>query len=100
VGVLRELERRVRMRYHRRQRRLHGGELGDRQRHQWVAGRLPVHLPGLPLGQLQFGWEGQQSSWDTVTYDMTSGATSVSNLDVGTLTQDMVSRGTPRPAGT
>ena len=38
-------------------------------------------------------WEGTQSSWDTVTYDMTSGATSVSNLDIGTLTQDMVSRG-------
>ena len=30
-------------------------------------------------------WYGTQSSWDTVTYDMTSGATSVSNLDVGTL---------------
>jgi hypothetical protein len=38
-------------------------------------------------------WEGTQSSWDTVTYDMTSPATSVSNLDIGTLTQDMVSRG-------
>ncbi len=38
-------------------------------------------------------WYGQQSTWDTVTYDMTSGTTSVSNLDVGTLTQDMVSRG-------
>jgi hypothetical protein len=38
-------------------------------------------------------WYGNQSSWDTVTYDMTSGATSVSNLDVGTLSQDMVSRG-------
>ncbi len=38
-------------------------------------------------------WEGQQSSWNTVTYDMTSGTTSVSGLDVGTLTQDMVSRG-------
>ena len=38
-------------------------------------------------------WEGTQSSWDTVTYDMTSGATSVSGLDIGTLTQDMVSRG-------
>jgi Glycosyl hydrolase family 12/Cellulose binding domain len=38
-------------------------------------------------------WEGAQSSWNTVTYDMTSGTTSVSNLDVGTLTQDMVSRG-------
>lgn len=38
-------------------------------------------------------WEGQQSVWDTVTYDMTSAATSVSGLDIGTLTQDMVSRG-------
>jgi hypothetical protein len=38
-------------------------------------------------------WEGAQSSWDTVTYDMTSPATSVSDLDIGTLTQDMVSRG-------
>jgi cellulose 1,4-beta-cellobiosidase len=38
-------------------------------------------------------WEGAQSSWNTITYDMTSPATSVANLDVGTLTQDMVSRG-------
>ena len=38
-------------------------------------------------------WYGAQSSWDTVTYDMTSGSTSVSNLDVGTLAQDSVSRG-------
>jgi hypothetical protein len=38
-------------------------------------------------------WEGNQSSWDTVTYDMTSPATSVSNLDIGTLAQDSVSRG-------
>jgi hypothetical protein len=38
-------------------------------------------------------WEGQMSVWDTVSYVMTSPATSVSNLDVGTLTQDMVSRG-------
>src|ERR1700734_1213615 len=38
-------------------------------------------------------WEGAQSTWDTVTYEMTSPATSVSNLDVGTLAQDMVSRG-------
>jgi hypothetical protein len=37
-------------------------------------------------------WYGTQSSWDTVTYDMTSGSTSVSNLDVGTLAQDSVSR--------
>jgi cellulose 1,4-beta-cellobiosidase len=38
-------------------------------------------------------WYGTQSSWDTVTYDMTSPATSVSNLDIGTLAQDSVSRG-------
>ena len=38
-------------------------------------------------------WEGNQSSWDTVTYDMTSPTTSVSNLDIGTLAQDSVSRG-------
>ena len=38
-------------------------------------------------------WYGTQSSWDTVTYDMTTASTSVSGLDVGTLTQNMVSRG-------
>jgi hypothetical protein len=38
-------------------------------------------------------WEGAQSGWDTITYDMTSPATSVSNLDIGTLAQDLVSRG-------
>jgi hypothetical protein len=38
-------------------------------------------------------WEGNQSTWDTVSYTMTSPATSVSNLDVGLLTQDSVSRG-------
>jgi hypothetical protein len=44
-------------------------------------------------GQTYNIWEGQQSWGDTITYDMTSGATSVSNLDVGTLAQDAVSRG-------
>ncbi|HEX4832458.1 MAG TPA: cellulose binding domain-containing protein [Trebonia sp.] len=38
-------------------------------------------------------WYGTQSTWDTVSYVMTSGATSVSNLDIGTLAQDSVSRG-------
>ncbi len=38
-------------------------------------------------------WYGTQSVWDTVTYEMTSGTSSVSGLDIGTLTQDMVSRG-------
>ena len=43
-------------------------------------------------------WDGTQSGWDTVTYEMTSGTTSVSNLDVGPLTQDMVSRGYTKPS--
>ena len=38
-------------------------------------------------------WEGQQSTWDTVSYEMTTGTTSVSDLDIGTLAQDAVSRG-------
>jgi len=38
-------------------------------------------------------WEGGQSFGDTVTYDMTTAATSVSDLDVGTLAQNAVSRG-------
>jgi hypothetical protein len=37
-------------------------------------------------------WEGNQG-WNTVSYVMTSGTTSVSNLDVGQLAQDSVSRG-------
>ena len=38
-------------------------------------------------------WEDQMSSWKDVSYVMTSGATSVSNLDVGILAADSVSRG-------
>jgi len=38
-------------------------------------------------------WYGAQSTWDTVSYVMTNPATSVSNLDIGTLAQDSVSRG-------
>jgi hypothetical protein len=38
-------------------------------------------------------WEGTQSGWNTVTYEMTTPATSVTNLDIGSLAQDMVSRG-------
>jgi len=38
-------------------------------------------------------WEGSQSFGDTVTYDMTTPAASVSGLDVGMLAQDAVSRG-------
>jgi hypothetical protein len=38
-------------------------------------------------------WEDQMSSWKDVSYVMTSGATSVSNLDIGALAADSVSRG-------
>src|SRR6202522_29196 len=44
-------------------------------------------------GRTYYVWYGPQSTWDTVTYEMTSPVTSVSNLDVGTLAQDSVSRG-------
>ena len=38
-------------------------------------------------------WEGAMSTWNTVSYSMTSGTTSVSNLDVGQLAQDAINRG-------
>jgi hypothetical protein len=38
-------------------------------------------------------WEGPQPTWNTITYDMTGGTTSVSDLDIGTLARDAVSRG-------
>jgi hypothetical protein len=49
---------------------------------------------GVSLGGHSYNvWEGAQSFGDTVTYDMTTAATSVSDLDVGTLAQNAVSRG-------
>jgi hypothetical protein len=38
-------------------------------------------------------WLGRESTWNDVSYVMTSGATSVSNLDVDLLAADSVSRG-------
>ena len=38
-------------------------------------------------------WEGTQSSWNTVSYAMTTGTTSVRNLDIGQLAQDAIRRG-------
>jgi hypothetical protein len=38
-------------------------------------------------------WEGAMSTWNTVSYSMTTGTTSVSNLDVGQLAQDAINRG-------
>lgn len=43
-------------------------------------------------------WEGQRPAWDTITYDLTTGTTSVSDLDIGTLAQDAVSRGYLSPS--
>ncbi len=49
---------------------------------------------GVNLGGHTYNiWYGTQSSWDTVTYDMTTANTSVSGLDIGTLAADAVSRG-------
>jgi hypothetical protein len=46
------------------------------------------------IGGLSYNiWEGPQPWGDTVTYEMTTGITSVSGLDVGTLAQDAVRRG-------
>jgi len=38
-------------------------------------------------------WEGSQGTFDTVSYTMTTGTTSVSGLDLAPLAQDAVSRG-------
>ena len=49
---------------------------------------------GVNVGGTSYSvWEGGQSTWDTVTYDMTSPATSVSGLDLQPIAQDAVSRG-------
>ena len=38
-------------------------------------------------------WEGAEDSRDAVSYTMTTGATSVTNLDIGLLAQDAIKRG-------
>ena len=38
-------------------------------------------------------WEGSNGTWNTVSYSMTTGTTSVTNLDLGPLAQDAISRG-------
>ncbi len=43
-------------------------------------------------------WEGAQSTWDTVSYVMTSPTTSVSNLDMAPIAQDAVARGYMSPS--
>jgi len=43
-------------------------------------------------------WTGQQSSWKIISYVLNPGATSVSNLDLKSLFQDAVSRGSINPS--
>jgi Glycosyl hydrolase family 12 len=43
-------------------------------------------------------WAGQHPTWDTISYRMTTGTTSVSDLDIGTLARDAVSRGYLSPS--
>jgi len=43
-------------------------------------------------------WAGQHPAWDTISYEMPAGTTSVSNLDIGALAQDAVSRGYLSPS--
>jgi Glycosyl hydrolase family 12 len=65
---------------------------------------LNHHGPVQPLGtQIATGvsvggnsydiWVGQRPAWDTISYEMMTGTTSVSGLDIGALAQDAVSRG-------
>jgi cellulose 1,4-beta-cellobiosidase len=49
---------------------------------------------GVSLGGRTYNvWEGSQGGFDTVSYTMTTGTTSVSDLDLSPLVQDAVSRG-------
>ena len=49
---------------------------------------------GVSVGGRSYNiWEGQRPTWDTISYEMTTATTSVSDLDVGALAQDAVSRG-------
>lgn len=66
----------------------------------WLNHHGSVQPHGLPIASsISVGghryniWEGPQPWGDTITYDMTTGTTSVSGLDVGTLAQDAVRRG-------
>jgi hypothetical protein len=38
-------------------------------------------------------WAGQRPAWDTISFEMTTSTTSVSDLDIGALAQDAFSRG-------
>jgi Glycosyl hydrolase family 12 len=49
---------------------------------------------GVSIGGRSYDiWAGQRPAWDTISYEMPAGTTSVSGLDIGALAQDAVSRG-------
>jgi cellulose 1,4-beta-cellobiosidase len=64
----------------------------------WLNHNGPVQPFGSQAGTASIGgrsynvWYGKQA-WNTVSYTMTTPATSVTNLDIGQLTADAVSRG-------
>ena len=59
-----------------------------------ASSRLAVVATNVSLGGHTYNiWEDQMSTWKDVSYVMTSGTTSVSNLDVGVLAANSVSRG-------
>jgi hypothetical protein len=64
----------------------------------WLNHNGSVQPFGSQVGTASIGghsynvWEGNQG-WNTISYTMTTGATSVSNLDIGQVVADAVSRG-------
>jgi hypothetical protein len=66
----------------------------------WLSHRGPVHPTGfraasnVSIGGRGYGvWLGRRSGWKVISYTMSSGTTSVSNLDLRPLVADAVSRG-------
>jgi Glycosyl hydrolase family 12 len=66
----------------------------------WLGHNGPVQPFGTPVasdvtvaGHAYDVWAGQRSVWSAITYEMTTNATAVSDLDLGALVQDAVGRG-------
>ena len=66
----------------------------------WLNHHGPVQPSGTQIatgvsvgGRLYDIWAGQRPVWDTISYQMMAGTTSVSGLDIGTLARDAVGRG-------
>jgi cellulase/cellobiase CelA1 len=69
----------------------------------WLNHNGPVQPFGSQVGTATIGgrgynvWEGNQG-WNTISYTMTTGTTSVSNLDIDQIVADAVSRGYIQPS--